>query len=46
MIAPQNEYWHNPNIKPYPYDLEKAKAILKEAGYRWNEAGQLCYPPK
>ena len=46
MIAPQNEFWHNPNIKPYPYDLEKAKAILKEAGYRWNKDGQLCYPPK
>lgn len=46
MIAPQNEYWHNPNIKPYPYDLERAKAILKEAGYRWNKDGRLCYPPK
>lgn len=46
MIAPHNEFWHNPNIKPYPYDLEKARAILKEAGYRWNEKGRLCYPPK
>jgi len=46
MIARYNQFWHNPNVKPYPYDLEKAKAILKEAGYRWNEKGELCYPPK
>jgi peptide/nickel transport system substrate-binding protein len=27
--APNND----PSLKPYPYDLEKAKALLKEAGY-------------
>jgi hypothetical protein len=26
------------------YDLEKAKSILKEAGYEWDEDGRLCYP--
>ena len=25
--------WSNPDLKPYPYDLEKAKALLKEAGF-------------
>lgn len=24
---------YDPTLKPYPYDLEKAKALLKEAGY-------------
>jgi peptide/nickel transport system substrate-binding protein len=25
--------WSNPNLKPYPYDPAKAKALLKEAGF-------------
>ena len=25
--------WYNPNVKPYPYDLEKAKKLLAEAGW-------------
>lgn len=25
--------WHNPNVKRYDYNLEKAKALLKEAGW-------------
>ena len=24
---------YDPNVKPYPHDLEKAKALLKQAGY-------------
>jgi peptide/nickel transport system substrate-binding protein len=38
--------WHNPNLPPIPkYDLKLARQILKDAGYSWNSAGRLVYPP-
>jgi peptide/nickel transport system substrate-binding protein len=33
--------WSNPNLQPYPYDPEKAKALLKEAGFTPNKDGIL-----
>lgn len=32
-IIPQLDWAYNPNVKRYPYDPEKAKAMLKEAGW-------------
>jgi peptide/nickel transport system substrate-binding protein len=32
FITPGNKKWYNPNIQKYPYDLEKARALLKEIG--------------
>lgn len=53
-IAPGNAFWHNPNIPheereqgvPYwpQFDLEKARQILADAGYRWDDQGRLHYP--
>jgi peptide/nickel transport system substrate-binding protein len=38
--------WNNPNLPPVPpYDLDKARAILKAAGYSWADDGRLVYPP-
>lgn len=44
VIAPVNGFWHNPDIELFPFDLEKARTILKEAGYSWDEAGKLHFP--
>ncbi|MDB4896103.1 MAG: extracellular solute-binding protein family 5 [Firmicutes bacterium] len=32
-IVPLIDWAHNPNVKPYPYDPARAKALLKEAGW-------------
>jgi ABC-type transport system substrate-binding protein len=44
VIAPVNKFWHNENLKPYPYDPEKTKQMLKAAGYQWDKKGRLCFP--
>ena len=37
--------WNNPDLPPTPpFDLDKARAILKEAGYSWAADGRLVYP--
>ena len=37
--------WNNPDLPPQPqFDLDKARAILKEAGYSWASDGRLVYP--
>ena len=33
--------WHNPSVKKYPYDIQKAKELLQEAGYKINKNGVL-----
>lgn len=43
-VAAVNKYWHNPNIEKIGDDVEKARAILKEAGYRWDSNGRIYYP--
>jgi len=32
--TPPGLWWYSPEVKSYPYDPEKAKALLKEAGYQ------------
>jgi peptide/nickel transport system substrate-binding protein len=49
MIAPANEYWHNPAWatwleESYNFSTGTARRILQEAGYRWDAAGKLHYP--
>lgn len=45
-ITPVNAYWNNPDLKLKAFDLDQARAILKEAGFRWNDEGRLCWPAK
>jgi len=44
MLSPENKFWHNSNLPPWPYDLDKAREELKKAGYEWDDQGRLYYP--
>ncbi len=33
-ISPENKVFYNPNLTPYAYDLETARRLLDEGGYR------------
>lgn len=32
-ISPENKVFYDPNLEPYAYDLERARALLAEGGY-------------
>lgn len=36
---PPTQWWHNPNVKKYNYDLTKAKQLLDEAGWKVGRDG-------
>lgn len=38
------DYWHNPELPQYAYDIEAARASLEAAGFTWDENGMLHYP--
>jgi peptide/nickel transport system substrate-binding protein len=44
VIAPANEFWHNPNQKIRLYDPAMARELLAAAGYEWDAQGLLYMP--
>lgn len=44
MLSPENKFWHNDKLPPWPYDMEKAREELRKAGYEWDDQGRLYYP--
>ena len=39
IIAPSDGAWHDPAIKPLPFDLAKASQLLDRAGYKMGPGG-------
>lgn len=44
LITSTNEFWHNSDVEQRTYDPERARQILREAGFRWDDNGNLRYP--
>ena len=44
FITPLSKPWHNPNVPNPAPSVDKAREILKSAGYTWNAEGKLVYP--
>jgi peptide/nickel transport system substrate-binding protein len=40
FLNPANTKWYNPNVEKYDFDLDRARQLLQEAGYR-SEGGRL-----
>ena len=38
------EFWHNPNLPDYEFDVDMGRQVLAEAGYTWDDEGRLQYP--
>ena len=38
------DYWHNPDLPQYEFDLETARQILLDAGYTYADDGTLLLP--
>jgi peptide/nickel transport system substrate-binding protein len=43
-IAPANEFYHNSDVPAYEGGPEEARQLLIDAGYRWDENGNLLVP--
>lgn len=44
-LSPGLEFWYNDEATEYPYDLGRARQVLADAGFEWDEDGVLHYPP-
>ncbi|GAB3019770.1 ABC transporter substrate-binding protein [Natronobiforma cellulositropha] len=45
-LSPGLEFWYNDTLDGRPFDIEAAIDVLADAGFQWNEDGQLHYPPE
>lgn len=43
-IVAVNGYWHNAKLEMPQYDIEKARKMLADAGFTWDQNGALYFP--
>ena len=45
-ISSAFEEWYNDDVDPIEFDMQRAREILEEAGYGWDDEGRIHYPPE
>ena len=45
-VGPGNKLWMNTSIPHLPRSLDKSRELLRDAGFSWNQTGQLLDPAK
>ncbi|MDQ7843128.1 MAG: ABC transporter substrate-binding protein [Armatimonadota bacterium] len=44
FVSPALEFWYNPEIPKWTYNIQAAREHLAKAGYSWDREGRLLYP--
>ncbi|MGE0885449.1 MAG: ABC transporter substrate-binding protein [Blastocatellales bacterium] len=44
FLSAGDKLWFNPDVKKYPHDLERAKGLLAESGFRFQNDNELLDP--
>jgi len=44
FVSPALEFWYNPELPKWDYNIQAARDHLAKAGYTWDREGRLLYP--
>ena len=44
FVSPALEFWYNPELPKWEYNISAARDALAKAGYTWDREGRLLYP--
>lgn len=45
-MSPSSGFFYNPDVAAYDYNLDKARALLKEAGFKYRDGSQALEDPQ
>jgi len=43
-VSPALQFWYNPEVPKWDYNIKAARGVLAKAGYEWDADGRLLYP--
>jgi peptide/nickel transport system substrate-binding protein len=44
FVSPALEFWYNPELPKWDYNIRAARDLLAKAGFEWDREGRLLYP--